>query len=220
MSAAGALAHLYPAALAVLLAAWLAQLPSALGRLRRRMTGSGGYVLAALLLAALTLRLAAGPAHRVYNDEFEHLDIAHQLAESGSFSVTLAGGLPGYDVLGRPTWPGGHHVALAAVFKSFGGSESTAFAWSSFLSVLSALFVFWAALELFEDERGALAAAFAWAVLPLAVRYGTATDLTSSTMFWIAASLAALHAREKESGRGLDAFAACTLAFAVQVRPE
>ena len=223
MSAAAALARLYPAALAVLLTAWLTLLPAAAGRLYRTIAAGRrqtGCWLTVILLSALALRLAAGPAHRVYDDEFEHLDIAHHLAAAGTFSQTLVGGLEGYDVLGRPTWPGGHHVALAALFKIFGGAESTAFAWSAFLSVLSALFVFWAALELFEDERGALAAAFAWTVLPLAVRYATATDLTSSTVFWIAASLAALHAREKEPGTRLDAFAACTIAFAVQVRPE
>lgn len=223
MSAADALARLYPAALALLLAAWLALLPSAAGRLRRRLASARprtGYWLAALLLAALALRLSAGSTHQVYDDEFEHLDIAHHLAASGTFSETLVGGIEGYDVRARPTWPGGHHVALAAIFKLFGGAEQTAFVWSAVLSVLSALFVFWAALELFEDERGALTAAFAWAVLPLAVRYGRACDLTSSTLFWSAAALAALHAREKEPGPRLDAFAACTVAFAVQVRPE
>lgn len=223
MSAADALARLYPAALALLLAGWLALLPSAAGRLRRRLAVTRprtGHWLAAILLAALALRLTAGPSHQVYNDEFEHLDIAHHLAASGTFATTLVGGLPGFDVLGRPTWPGGHHVALAAAFKLFGGGEYTAFLWSALLSALSALFVFWAALELFEDERGALAAAFAWAVLPLTVRYGCASDLTSSTLFWSAASLAALHAREKEPGLRLDSFAAITVAYAVQVRPE
>ncbi|MBI2787434.1 MAG: hypothetical protein HYX59_02015 [Elusimicrobia bacterium] len=204
------MAEAYPAALALLLAAWLALLPGALGRLRER----AGFLLGAVLLAALALRLAAGGSHLVYNDEFEHLDIARHLASSGRFVETLAGGLPGYDVVARPTWPGGHHVALAAFMKLGGG----AFLWSALLSSLSVLFVFWAALELCDDERGALAAAFTWAVLPLAVRYGRATDLTSSSVFWVAASLAALHAREKEPR--LNAFAAVTLAYAVQVRPE
>ncbi|MBI2385233.1 MAG: hypothetical protein HYV14_04380 [Elusimicrobia bacterium] len=209
------MAEAYPAALALLLAGWLALLPAALGRLRERLSARAGCLLGALLLAALALRLAAGGAHLVYNDEFEHLDIARHLAASGRFVETLAGGLPGWDVLSRPTWPGGHHVALAAFMRLTGGG---AFLWSALLSTLTALFVFWAALELFDDERGALAAAFAWAALPLAVRYGRASDLTSSSIFWLAAALAALHAREKEPR--LDAFAACTVAFAVQVRPE
>ena len=204
----------YPAALALLLAAWLALLPGALGRLRSRMAANAGWLLGAILLAALALRLALGGVHLVYNDEFEHLDIARHLASSGRFVETLAGGLPGFDVLARPTWPGGHHVALAAFLKLGGG----AFLWSALLSSLTALFVFWAALELCDDERGALAAAFVWSVLPMAVRYGRATDLTSSSLFWIAAALAALHAREREPKLGI--FAAVTLAYAVQVRPE
>lgn len=221
MSAASALTRLYPAALALLLAAWAALLPTAAGRLRRRLaatTGNTGRLLAAILLAALALRLVAGPLHRVYDDEFEHLDIARHLSASGSFSETIAGGLPGWDVTTRPTWPGGHHVALAAMYKLFGAGERTAFVWSALLSTLSALFLFWAALELFDDERGALAAAFIWAVLPPVVRWGLAADLTSSSIFWLAAGLAALHAREKEPA--LDLFAACTVAYAVQVRPE
>lgn len=208
------MAQAYPAALALLLAAWLALLPGALVRLRARLSANAGWLLAAILLAALALRLAPGGMHLVYNDEFEHLDIARRLAATGTFAGTLAGGLPGWDVLARPTWPGGHHVALAAFMRLGGG----AFLWSALLSSLSALFVFWAALELCDDERGALAAAFAWAVLPLAVRYGRATDLTGSSLFWIAASLAALHARQKEPRLGV--FAAVTLAYAVQVRPE
>jgi len=212
------LASVYPKLLWLTLTAWCVLLPAALARLRLRK--GTGVVLAAIVLGALALRLAAGPAHRVYNDEFEHLDISRHLAATGSFATTLAGGLADYDVLGRPTWPGGHHAGLAVAFVLFGANAATAFAWSALLSSLSALFVFWAAREMFDDEKGALAAAFAWAVLPLAVRYGTAADLTSSTVFWIAASLAALHARENTAGRAMDAFAAVTLAYTVQVRPE
>ncbi len=207
------LASVYPALLWLLLAAWAALLLPALGRLRGRISAGTGILLTAVVLSALVFRLASGPAHRVYNDEFEHIDIARHLAASGTFATTVAGGLADYDVLGRPTWPGGHHAALAAAFALFGAGAATAFAWSAFLSACSALFVFWAALELWDDERAALSAAFIWAFLPLLVRYGGAADLTSSSVFWIAASLAALHSRQ-------DAFAACTLALAVQVRPE
>lgn len=198
----------YPAALWLLLAAWLALLPRALVRLR------GGPALAAIVLAGLALRLAAGPGPLVYYDEFEHLDIARRLAATGAFAGTLVGGLPGWDVLSRPTWPGGHHAALALFLKLGGG----AFLWSALLSSLTAAFVYWAAREAFDDERGALGAACVWVLAPLAVSYGRASDLTSSSLFWIAAALAALHAREKDPA--LNAFCALTLAYAVNVRPE
>ncbi|UPT75683.1 MAG: glycosyltransferase family 39 protein [Elusimicrobiota bacterium] len=220
-TAASLLARPYPAALALLLAAWLVFLPGALGRLRRRLAQAGPSTwvpLGALLLGALVLRLALPSAHQVYYDEFEHLDIARRVAAAGSFAGTLAGGLEGWDVASRPTWPGGHHVALAAAFRLFGAGEATAFAWSAVLSALTALFVFWAALEAFDDERGALAAAFVWAASPLALRWGLAADLTSSSLFWSAAALAALHARRNDEALG--PFAALTLAYSVQVRPE
>jgi asparagine N-glycosylation enzyme membrane subunit Stt3 len=117
-------------------------------------------------------------------------------------------------------WPAGHPVALAAIFKFFGDATAVAFAWSAVLSALTVLFVFWAALELFGDERGALAAAFLWAASPLALRYAGACDSTAASLFWCAAAFASLAARESEPGPALDAFAAATLAYAVQVRFE
>lgn len=213
----------YPLLLFALLAAWASLLPSALSRLRRRLahTRPGtGYLLCAVVVGALALRFALPSVHRVYDDEFEHLDAARTLAETGRFAETLIGGIPGWDVLQAPTWPAGHHVALAAAFRVFGHSTSVAFAWSAALNGLTVLFLFWAALEAGAEERGALAAAFAWAVCPLALRYAAACDLTSPSLFWIAAALAALHARQAEPGPAADAFAALSLAYAVQVRPE
>ena len=224
MTGANALARWYPAALALLLGIWLTQLPAAAARFQRKLatTRPGtGLLLAALIIGALILRLAImTPMHQVYYDEFEHLDIARNLARTGVFAETVIGGLPGWDVLTRPTWPAGHHVALAAVMRLCGSATSVAFAWSGVLSALSVLLVFWASLELFEDERGALAAAFLWAVCPVVLRYAAACDLTSSSLFWCAAALAALHARESEPSPTLDAFTAATLAYAVQVRFE
>lgn len=220
--AASLLARPYPAALALTLAAWLWFLPAALGRLRRLLLeakAGTAYLLVALVLGALALRLALPPAHQVYYDEFEHLDIARHVAE-GVFAETTAGGLPGWDVLARPTWPGGHHVALGAVLRATGGGAGAAFAWSAVLSALTALFLVWAALELGAPAGGALAAGFLWAVCPVALRYAAACDTTSASLFWCAAALAALHARENEPGPALDAFAALTLAYAVQVRFE
>ncbi|NNN05057.1 MAG: hypothetical protein HKL90_04070 [Elusimicrobia bacterium] len=213
----------YPLFLFALLAAWSALLPSALSRLRRRLarTRPGtAYLLGAVVLGALVIRMAQPRIHRVYYDEFEHLSAARTLTKTGRFAEALVGGVRGWDVLQAPAWPGGHHAALAAVFRVFGDSTAVAFNWSALLSGLTVVFIFWAALESGAEERGALAAAFAWAVSPLALRYAAACDLTSSSLFWSAAALAALHARESEPGFASDAFAALSLAYAVQVRPE
>ena len=215
--------RLYPALLAALLAAWLVLLPNALGRLRRRLKSARpgtGFLLLLLVAGALALRLAAPSRHLVYYDEFDQLDNARRLAATGVNARTLAGGLPGFDVFGPMPWPAGHPVALATVFRLFEDATAVAFAWSASLSALTVLLVFWAALEMHGDERGALAAAFLWTVSPLALRYAGASDSTTASLFWCAAAFAALAARESEPGPALDAFAALSLAYAVQVRFE
>jgi hypothetical protein len=217
------LVFVYPKLLWLALSGWIACLPFAVRRLTRRLaeTRPGtARLLFAIALGALVIRLAAPAAHRVFYDEFEHLDAARHLAASGAFAETLAGGWPGWTVLTAPTWPGGHHAALAAVFFLFGSGTNVAFAWSALLGGVTVLFVFWAALELFGEERGALAVAAVWACIPLAVRYSSACDLTSASLFWTAAALASLHARESAPGPAADAFFALSLAYAVQVRPE
>ncbi|HEX4047162.1 MAG TPA: hypothetical protein VH309_04985, partial [Elusimicrobiota bacterium] len=204
------LTRIYPALLAALLAAWLVLLPFALGRLRRRLAAARprtGLLLLLLVAGGLVLRLAVvHPARLVFDDEFEQLDAARQLASSGVYAETVVGGLPGFDVLAPATWPAGHPVALAAVLRVFGPGTGVAEAWSAVLSSLIALWVFWAALELFGDERGALAAAFLWTAGPLVLRYAGAVDTTTPSLFWCAAALAALAARESEPGAVLDAF--------------
>jgi hypothetical protein len=218
------LTRLYPALLAALLAAWAILLPFALGRLRRRLASTKprtALLLFFLLAGGLALRLAVvHPARLVYDDEFEQLESARRLAGTGVYAETLAGGLPGFDVLGSAPWPAGHPAALAGVMALFGTGTRVAEAWSATLSALIALWVFWAALELFGDERGALAAAFVWAVSPLALRYAGAIDTTTPSLFWCAAAFAALAAREAEPGPALDAFAAVSLAYAAQLRFE
>lgn len=217
------LVYVYPVLLWTLLSCWLLSAGHSLNRLRRRAEAAhpGAWTLAlGLVFLALILRLARPGVHRVFYDEFEHLDAARHLAATGAFAETLVGGLPSWDVLRAPTWPGGHHAALATVLRVFGPDARAAFAFSAALGALAVLLVFWAAFEAFRDARGALAAAAAWAVLPLALRWSSAADLTSSSVFWIAACLAAIHSRENEPDGHSDLFAALTLSYAVQIRPE
>ena len=213
----------YPALLLAVLALWAACAPAALGRLRRRLAAAEpatAFLLVALVLAALALRAAHPAAHRVFDDEFEHLDAARRISSQGIYGVAVTGGRPDWSVYAAPTWPAGHHAALAAWMLVAGPTAAAAKLWSALLSALALLLIFWATWEAFDDQHAALAAVFAWAALPLAARYAAACDLTSSSLFWSAAALAAIHARERAPSAGLDAFASLTLLYAVQVRPE
>jgi hypothetical protein len=217
------LVGIYPKLLWALLGGWLLTTPSAVRRFHERLARAkpwtGAVLLACFALAAY-LRLRLAPANQVLYDEFEHLDISRHLAGAGVFAQTLIGGLPGWDVLAAPTWPGAHHAALAVFMRFAGPSTAVAAAWSGLLSALTVPLVFWAALEIFDDERGALAAAAAWATWPLALKYAAACDLTSSSIFWTAAALAGIHAVAATGDDAVAAFAGLSLALACQTRLE
>ncbi len=76
---------------------------------------------AAALLARLLL---VAPGHRVFYDEYEHLDLARNLAERGVYAATM-GYVPGALTVDRlPLWPPLAHLHYAAVFLAGGYSES------------------------------------------------------------------------------------------------
>jgi hypothetical protein len=213
----------YPWVLYAVLALWAAAGVSAWSRLRRRLSLTPAPVRIALggvLLLALALRVFPGPRHRVYFDEFEHLDAARALARGQGYTETVIGGLPELDARTPPTWPAGHHAALSLVMRVFGPSDLVAFLWSADLSLLTVLLVFWAALELFDDARGAVLAAAFWALAPPVLAYARAADLTSPSLFWMAAALAGLAAARREDSWELCAFGALSAAYAAQVRFE
>ncbi|MBI2789597.1 MAG: hypothetical protein HYX59_13040 [Elusimicrobia bacterium] len=166
-------ADAYPRLLWVVLAAWAA---AALPAWRRRAGDAG--LLAAIALAALAAypRLDATRAHRVYYDEFEHLDAARNLADHGRWGGTLLGGLPGRSLLTRPTWPGGHHAELAAFWRVFGGREDAAFDLGAMMSSATAFFLVLAGACAFGPRAGLLAGGL-WAALALSWRWAGTTDL-------------------------------------------
>lgn len=203
-------------------ACWLAAAPAAFKRLTRRLDDAPSGT-AAKLVAVTALALAARlwlveSGHRVYFDEFEHLDIARALAAGAGFVETLAGGLASWDAKSLPTWPGAHHAGLALALKLAGPSAAVAFAWSALLSTASVPLVFWAALELFDDAAASLLAALLWALCPISLAYAGACDLTSSSLFWSAAALAGLAAARRDPACA--AFGAFAAALAAQTRFE
>jgi len=212
-------ADVYPSLLLSLLAAWVAAAVSTLPLWRRRLGDAG--VLAAIVLAALAAcpRLCQPRAHRVYYDEFEHLDAARNIADYGRWGETILGGLPGRSLLARPTWPGGHHAELALIWRVFGGGQAVAFDLNVLMSSGAA---FWlvAAAACALGLRAGLLAGGSWAALALSWRWAATADLCTPAAFWAAASLAGLALERAEDSAAARAFAGLSLAYAIQVRFE
>lgn len=185
--------------------------------LSRREAWLGGAICA----AALLVRLFVYPAtHQVYFDEFEHLDIARNIARGAGWAESLAGGMKGFDILQAPIWPGGFHAMLAPVFALFGFSEGAAYAFNATLGALTVGLLFLIGLVLFEDGLAAAIGAFLWAALPIHLRYSGATDLTVCSLFWIEGSILSLLFWRRGKSDRLGALCAACIVYAANVRPE
>lgn len=162
-----------------------------------------------LFLAALAVRLAwTERAHRVFYDEYEHLDLAWNLASGGVFSGTMAliPGVADLDIL--PLWPPLAHLHYAALFLARGFSEGSVYVLNAVLSSLAVLAV------------GGVVPAALIAFSSVAVMYSTTADLSSVWLLWTAlAWLAVLRTEEDESPFALWT-AGLTLAAAVHARPD
>ncbi|MBI5629720.1 MAG: hypothetical protein HY921_02415 [Elusimicrobia bacterium] len=210
----------YPLLLAALFLSWLLlaflQFGVEFGNCHRiELACLGG-----IFVAALSLRLLWPHRPQVYFDEFEHADIAANLARRGAFAESWAGGSPELSVLKTPTWPGGFHFLLSLIFRAFGPSWAAAAGLNALLASASILLIFWAALLAWDDWPAAATAAGLLAFSPLHLRFSTCGDLTASSLFWILSALGAffLALREKSLKRYL--LLLTSLAIAAHTRPE
>jgi hypothetical protein len=174
---------------------------------------------AAVLLACAGAALAASrhSGHRVYMDEFEHVDIAANVARGGLFGESLAAGRPDLSVVATPTWPGGGHVLWSWFFKAWEPSEALASAVNLGLGAATAVLLFVLCARGFGDPAAGLIAAAAWAFLPLRHAYAGTTELTAPSLFFQAAAyLAAILCAQAPdpTARGLAVLAACLAAHA------
>lgn len=180
----------------------------ALGALAARRRTPPGAVFF-LFLAALAVRLALPErVHRVFYDEYEHLDLAWNLARDGVFSGTMAliPGVADVDIL--PLWPPLAHLHYAALFLARGFSESSVYVLNAVLSSLAVLAV------------GGVVPAALLAFSSVAVMYSTTADLSSVWLLWTAlAWLAVLRTEEDDSPFALWT-AGLTVAAALHARPD
>lgn len=217
------LVEVYPVLLAALLAAWGAAAWACAKTARRELAsvlGMRGFAAAAALFGlALAGRLALPAGHRVYFDEYEHVDIASHVASSGDLAECDASA-PGLDMLEPSTWPGLFHVALGAVFAATGASERTAYRFNAFFGAAGAAVLVLAAALMFGDAPGALTAGAFAAALPTAVIYSTGADLTAFSCFWLALALLAMELCVRRPGRRTFLLLLLTLLCAAHARFE
>ena len=192
------------------------------GRVKRTPGWRGAAVLATVAgLAALLARLyLVEPGHRVFYDEYEHLDLAWNLAERGVFAGTMAN-IPGELTVDRlPLWPPLAHLHYAVLFLIQGYSEQAVYGLNIALSTLACLAAAAASYALFGLPWAAGLTALLLALSPVSMSYAATADLSSVCLLWTAlAWLAVFRAGKDPSKRKLWA-AGLTLAAALHARPD
>lgn len=171
-------------------------------------------VCGAAAATALFVRLWLAPAGpRVFYDEYEHLDLAWNLASRGVFAGSMAW-IPGeLDVFRRPLWPPLAHLHYAALFLATGLGESGVWALNAALSAAACAAAGAAAFAWLGSPLAAGLTALLLAFSPTHAAYARTADLASVASLWTAlAWLAAL--------RGGPWTAGLALALAVQARPD
>lgn len=171
--------------------------------------------LALLFLVSLALRASTHREHRVFEDEVEHVDAAANLARGSGFALSLARG-PGWTVTDAPLWPAGYHLLVSLA----GGSEAAAFGVNALLGAATPPLAAVAALLLFDDAAAAAVAGGLLALWPAHVRFGGSTDLSISSVSWLALTLAAWGLRRRRRSPATAAFLAASLAYTLQCRLE
>lgn len=174
---AGLFVYFYP----VVLAASFASLIVLLALNSRALAAAchGPRAVAALFVVALILRLWLSPrAHQVYFDEFEHLDVASNLARGGALARTLVGGRADVTILTPTLWPGGWHLLLGGALRLTGFVEGSAFALNALLGALTVPLLAFAGALLLRDRKAGLLGAALLCAQPVHLQYSGAGDTT------------------------------------------
>lgn len=180
----------------------------ALGLLAARRR-SPGLSVALLFAAGLLARLLLAPkGPRVFYDEYEHLDLAWNLASRGVFAGTMASIPERLNVDFAPLWPPLAHLHYAALFLARGFSETSIHGLNAVLSSSAALLA------------GGPVAAALLAFSPVSIMYAGTADLASVSLLWSALAWLAVLRAEKEGDAVSLWSAGLTLAAAVHARPD
>ncbi len=178
-------------------------------------------ILALLFSLALFVRWGVVPhRHYVFYDEYEHINIAKNMAESRQFArcdLYLDGQCLSSNL---PQWTPGYHFLLSLVFNVSGSSESVAYNFNVFLGALSVVVLFLIAYLITQRESVALLSAGLLAFTPLHLKFSGNSSLEmASSLFILLNVLSFLIFSQRKDDRSFVQFMAVT-AFTLLLRPE
>lgn len=176
---------------------------------------------AAVVIIAAGIRLFLVPhRHQVFYDEYEHLDIARNMAESHKFArcnFRLDGRCLSYSIT---QWLPMHHFLLSGLFALFGPQENVAFGYNCVIGAVSAAALFFAAYLITASCGISLIAAILLTFFPLHLIFSGTSSLEVTSLFWLLVLMVSLfYYRINSSVRSLYLVIA-SLLLCLYVRPE
>ncbi|MDD5506345.1 MAG: glycosyltransferase family 39 protein [Candidatus Omnitrophica bacterium] len=181
------------------------------------------YLLALLgiFAASLLIRLFIAPhKHYVFYDEYEHVNIAKNMADDFKFArcnMYLGGKCLAYDL---PQWGPGYHFLLSLAFGVFGTSETVAYNFNVITGALSVILMFYTVFLISGSQWSALAAAAFLGALPLHVKFSGSSSQEITSLFFMLLSIFAMLAHEKLGSRKSLFMFFAVVAYLALVRPE
>jgi len=167
------------------------------------------------------LRLFAIPAkHQVYLDEFDHLNIAQNIARTNHLFNCINGDGSQCDNFFIPQWPAGFHVFLAMNLSVFGNSEQVPFLLTPIIASFTIILAFFLLFLIFKNPFLAIAGSFFLSLTPVHLKYSHSLSLDMFSLFWLFLTLIFLqiYLANKKFRSFLLLLAA--LVFFAQIRPE
>ncbi|MBW2979907.1 glycosyltransferase family 39 protein [Candidatus Woesearchaeota archaeon] len=187
----------------------------------KKIKKSNWIYLAIIFILALSLRVWLAPhTHYVYYDEFEHINIAENMAADLKLCECFAwDGQNCFNCRIMPHPPGFHYI-LGMVFLILGRAEKWAFGLSTILNSLSVILVFLISYLWFKKEQIGLWSALLFALTPTYMKFSGSAALGPTSLFFILLSILflSLYVRHKTVEMAILSFFG--LVYAIHIRAE
>ena len=110
-------------------------------RLFKSIKSRTWILLILIFICGLIIRMEFIPhTHHVYDDEYEHINIAQNILYSNEFCACYSGTNDNCDDCYLVPWPPGYHTFLSLSFNMFGDSDQVAFKTNAIIIICISFF--------------------------------------------------------------------------------